>query len=70
MSEILTQYGLVVVFGIILLPVYVMVAGWFLGEPRDLRVPTLAFGYLVGFTVLIMLGLAVLAGITSIVVPA
>ena len=42
--------GTWLIFGIILLPVYGMLFGWFLGEPRDVRTGLLGVGYLVGFT--------------------
>ena len=42
--------GTWLVFGVILVPVYGMLLGWFLGEPRDLRTGLLGVGYLVGLT--------------------
>ena len=44
--------GLYVVFGLVLAPVYLVLLGWFLGEPRDLR--TVAIG--IGFFLAILLG--------------
>lgn len=43
--------GTWMVFGIILLPVYGMLAAWFLGEPRDTRVGLMGVGYLIALTV-------------------
>ena len=49
--------GTVLVFGVILVPVYVMVAAWFLGEPRDRKTAFLGLGYLVGLTTLLWVGM-------------
>jgi hypothetical protein len=48
--------GTWLVFGVIMLPVYGMLFGWFLGEPRDLRTGLLGVGYLVGLTVALWVG--------------
>ena len=53
--------GPVLIFGIVLAPVYLMLAGWFLGRPRDLRLPMLGVGLLVGFTALAWGGMALFA---------
>lgn len=42
MTHGIVHIGLYVVFGIVLLPVYAMIAGWLLGRPRDFR--TVAIG--------------------------
>ena len=39
--------GLYVVFGVILVPLYLILLGWFLGEPRDYRTALLGVGFLV-----------------------
>jgi hypothetical protein len=56
-----TAVGPVLIFGIVLAPIYLMLAGWFLGRPRDLRLPLVAVGLLVGFTALAWGGMALLA---------
>ena len=33
--------GPLLLFGIVLAPVYLMLAGWFLGRPREVRLPLL-----------------------------
>lgn len=43
--------GTWMVFGIILLPVYGMLAAWFVGKPRDMRVGLMGVGYLLALTV-------------------
>lgn len=53
--------GAWLIFGIVLLPVYGTLLGWFLGKPRDLRLALMGLGYLVGITVLMWAGLAVFA---------
>lgn len=49
--------GTWLVFGIILVPFYVMLLGWFLGKPRDFRKVALGLGYLVGLTTLLWGGM-------------
>jgi hypothetical protein len=53
-----TAVGPVLIFGIVLSPVYLMLAGWLLGRPRELRLPLIGIGFLVAFTVLAWSGLA------------
>lgn len=60
--------GLYVIFGIILLPVYAMLAGWFFGKPMEFRPVGIAIGYLVLLSVVIVLGLWVLGLLTGVVV--
>ena len=43
--------GTWLVFGVILVPVYVMVIAWFAGEPRKPKTALLGLGYLIGLTV-------------------
>lgn len=43
--------GTYVIFGIVLLPVYIMLAAWFLGEPRDRKSQLLGVSYVTGITV-------------------
>lgn len=51
--------GPILIFGIVLSPVYLMLAGWLFGRPREVRLPLIGIGFLVGFTVLAWGGLAV-----------
>ncbi len=41
-----SHVGSWLIFGIVLLPLYAMLLGWFLGKPRDLRVALMGVGYL------------------------
>jgi hypothetical protein len=50
--------GVWVLFGVVLTPLYVMLAGWFLDRPREVRPALIGVGYLVGFTVLMWSGAA------------
>ena len=56
MSQV-TSIGLYVVFGVVLLPFYVMLGGWFLGKPRELRTPLIGLGYIVGLVAMIVIGI-------------
>ncbi|ELY66583.1 hypothetical protein C490_12462 [Natronobacterium gregoryi SP2] len=38
------------IFGVVLIPVYVVVIAWFTGVPRDTKTGLLGVGYLVGLT--------------------
>jgi hypothetical protein len=55
------KYGEILILGIVFAPVYIMLMGWFLGGPRELRLPLLGVGYLVGTTVAMWAGLALFA---------
>ena len=61
--------GLYVIFGIILLPVYAMIAGWILGKPHDYRSVAITFGYAFGFIVILIVGLTVLAMVIQLFTP-
>jgi hypothetical protein len=47
-----SSYGLWLLLGIVFAPFYLMLAGWFLGRPREIRMPLIGLGFLVGLTVL------------------
>ncbi|MDZ5811590.1 hypothetical protein U4E84_09565 [Halorubrum sp. AD140] len=51
--------GTYLIFGIVLLPVYAMVAAWFLGDPSDRTAGLLGVGYLAGLTTALWGGLFV-----------
>jgi len=52
--------GTYLVFGIILLPVYVMLIAWFVGDPSDRMAGWLGVGYLAALTTALWGGLFVL----------
>lgn len=43
--------GIILMFGVVLTPLYVMLLGWFLDRPREVRPALIGVGYLLGFTV-------------------
>lgn len=53
--------GTWLIFGVVLVPVYVALAAWFLGEPRDVRVGLMGIGYLIGFILLLWLPMFILS---------
>jgi len=63
----MTSIGLYVIFGVVLLPLYVMLGGWFFDEPRDFRSPVIGLGYVVGFVVAIVIGIWIMGFLLSFV---
>ena len=61
------KYGEIVILGIVFAPVYLMLLGWFLGRPRELRLPLIGVGYLVGTTVAMWVGMALFAAALGVV---
>lgn len=51
--------GTYLIFGIVLLPIYIMIAAWFLGNPRDGSKGMLGVVYLAGLTTVLWGGLFV-----------
>lgn len=54
-------YGLWLLFGVVLTPLYLMLAGWIFGRPRQLRLPLIGVGFLIGLTVVAWGGMALFA---------
>jgi hypothetical protein len=54
-------YGLWLLFGVVLTPLYLMLAGWIFGQPRQLRMPVIGVGFLIGLTVVAWGGMALFA---------
>lgn len=46
-----TGIGPLLMFGVVLSPIYVMLLGWFLDRPREVRPALIGVGFIVGFTV-------------------
>lgn len=67
MTHALVQIGLYVIFGVILLPVYVMLGGWFLGKPRDFRTALIGLAAIVGSIAVLVIGTAVFGEIIGLV---
>lgn len=55
------SFGHVLLLGVVFAPLYLMLAAWFVGGPRQLRPVVVGVGFLVGFTVLAWVGMAVFA---------
>lgn len=53
--------GLVLILGVILAPVYLMLAGWFLERPRNPRLALIGVAHLIAITVAMWTGGAVIA---------
>ena len=54
-----TSIGLFVILGVVLVPLYVMLTGWFLGKPRDivgLVVAVFAAVWVLGFVLSFVVG--------------
>jgi hypothetical protein len=60
--------GPLLLFGIVLAPVYLMLAGWVLGRPREARLPLIGVGFLAGFIALAWGGMALFAVLLGLVV--
>lgn len=61
------SYGLWLLLGIVFAPFYLMLAGWFFGRPRQLRLPLVGIGFLVGLAALAWGGMAVFALLLEVV---
>jgi len=59
--------GTILIFGVVLLPVYIMLIGWFAGEPRELKTPLLGVGILSSVTVGLWGGLAIFGALLGLV---
>ena len=68
MTHALEHIGIVVIFGIVMLPVYLMFAGWLVGKPRDFRTVGMTVGYMLVFTVAIVGALAVVGGVIEVII--
>ncbi|WP_254763939.1 hypothetical protein [Natrinema marinum] len=59
--------GTYVIFAIILVPVYIMLAAWFLGKPRDTKTGLIGVSYLVGLTTSMWVGMFILTVLIGVV---
>ena len=57
-----TTIGIPILLGILLLPIYAVVAGWLLGEPRDFRTAGIGLGVMAAMAVF-MIGSTAMMGI-------
>lgn len=61
------SYGILLLLGIVFAPFYLTLAGWFLGRPRELRLPLIGLGFLVGLTSLAWGGMALFGALIHVV---
>ncbi|MFP8954065.1 hypothetical protein ACLI4Z_14025 [Natrialbaceae archaeon A-arb3/5] len=52
--------GTWLIFGVVLVPIYVMVVAWFTGKPRDPKTGLLGVSYLVGIAAQMWIGMFIL----------
>lgn len=52
------SYGIWLLLGIVFAPFYLTLAGWFLGHPREMRLPLIGLGFLIGLMALAWGGMA------------
>ncbi|MFP4632240.1 MAG: hypothetical protein ACOCT0_02875 [Halobacteriota archaeon] len=57
----MVEPGTALIFGIVLAPLYAMLAGWVFGEPRDFKLTALGLALLVGIATALWGGLFVLS---------
>jgi hypothetical protein len=50
--------GVILMFGVVLAPLYIMLLGWFLDRPREVRPALIGVGFLIFFTVAAWAGAA------------
>jgi hypothetical protein len=63
----LTGPGTWLIFGVIGLPVYTLLLGWFLGKPKDKTATLLGLGYLIGVTSFLWINLLVISLLIGVV---
>ena len=63
----LVQFGLLVIFGFVMLPVYAMFVGWLFGKPRDFKPVGIAFMYLFVYISVTIIGLGIVGSAISLV---
>ncbi|TYT62222.1 hypothetical protein [Natrialba swarupiae] len=55
------------IFGVVLVPIYVMVTAWFVGTPRDTKTGLLGVTYLVGLTTTMWVSMLVMTLVIGLV---
>ncbi|MCU4751296.1 hypothetical protein OB919_04740 [Halobacteria archaeon AArc-curdl1] len=59
--------GTWLIFGIVLVPVYVMVLAWFFGAPRDVSTALRGLAYLIAFVLLLWIPMYILSVIIGVI---
>ncbi|APX95968.1 hypothetical protein [Natronorubrum daqingense] len=58
--------GTYLIFGVVLVPIYVMVISWFVSEPRDTKTGLLGVSYLIGIAAQMWIGMFILTVIIGV----
>jgi hypothetical protein len=61
--------GSLVIFGIILLPVYIAVIAAFIGKPRQPKFAALVYGSALALTIVALVGIWIFGTIVSLIIP-
>lgn len=69
MTHEVIHIGLYVIFGIVLLPVYIMIIGWLVGKPHRFKAIALTLGYMITFAMMIIIGMYLLGAGLSLLTP-
>lgn len=59
--------GPLLVFGVVLLPLYLVLAGWFLGEPRDTKHAAVGVFFLAGIAVATIVALWLMGAVLGLI---
>ncbi|MXV64321.1 hypothetical protein GS429_20070 [Natronorubrum sp. JWXQ-INN-674] len=59
--------GTYLIFGVVLVPIYIMVISWFTGKPGDTKTSMLGVSYLVGITAQMWIGMFILTVIIGLI---
>ncbi|QZA87660.1 hypothetical protein K0C01_07540 [Salinarchaeum sp. IM2453] len=62
------SFSIILVFGILLLPLYLVIAGWILGKPRDYRTAGLGVVFMISIVAVLIAGTFVVS-LTEFILP-
>lgn len=62
-----TTIGIYILLGILLLPIYAVVAGWLFGEPRDFRTAGLGLGVMAAMAIFMISATAMMGIVFGII---
>ncbi len=62
-----TTIGIYILLGILLLPIYAVVAGWLLGEPRDFRTAGIGLGVMAAMAIFMISATAMMGIVFGII---
>ena len=64
-----TAIGIPILLGILLLPIYTVIAGWLLGEPRDFRTAGIGLGVMAAMAVFMIGSTAMMGVVFGLITP-